>query len=118
MIEELTNTTSETASTVRQIAKLEIDRAKLGMAEGLSTVSIKAISLIIKIILIFTAVFFISMGVALLLGEMLGSLSSGFFIVGGFFLILTIIFALLRKQFIEKPIVRMYVDLFFKDQEK
>jgi len=113
--EEIAETASETVDTAKEIAELHIKKVKLDAAEGLSRVSIKAISFFIKLLLVFNAVFFISMGLALIIGELLGIQSIGYFIIGALFIAALVVFSLLKKLIIERPVVRMYIEMFFKN---
>ncbi|MCQ2203820.1 MAG: phage holin family protein [Bacteroidales bacterium] len=116
VLDDINETVNDTAKTTQHLAELHVERAKLDAAEGLSTVSIKAISAVIKLVLLCNVIFFISMGLALVIGELTGIPSLGFFIIGAIFIILMIVFACIKKKIIERPVVRMYLSLFFKDK--
>lgn len=113
--EEIAETTSETIDTAKEIAELQLKKAKLDAAEGLSKISVKAISLLIKLVLAFNIIFFASIGVAIALGDMLGSEHAGYFIVAALFVVALVIFLIFKKHLVEKPVVRMYIELFFKE---
>jgi hypothetical protein len=46
----------------------------------------------------------VSLGFAFLIGNQLGSVSYGFFIMGGFYVFLLIIISLFGKKMLEKPV--------------
>lgn len=114
VIDEISETATEAAQSARHLAELHVERTKLDIAEGLSVVSVKALAGVIKLVLICNVIFFMSMGLALVIGELTGIPSLGFFIIGSLFIILLILFGIYRKRLIEGPVVRMYISLFFK----
>ncbi len=58
------------------------------------------------IVLIFAVLFFLilNIGVALWLGELLGKSYYGFFVVSGFYALLSLIFGIFRKQIVKNPV--------------
>lgn len=115
IVEEIAESVAETTDTAKDLAELHIAKTKLDMAEGLSKMTVGAVSLLIRLAIIFNAAFFIAMGLALLIGHLLGIDYAGFFIIGAFFTALLAVFAAIRKRCVESKIVRMYVEMFFKD---
>ena len=81
-------------------------------------VGMKSITLLIHIFLlslfITLAVLFISIAVALQLGNYLNSYAQGFLIVSSFYLLLCILVYLLRDK-INKPILEKFSSIFFAD---
>lgn len=69
------------------------------------------------VITLITAVFavFMNIGVAMWLGEVLGKLYYGYFIVGGFYGLLALLLVGLRKQLIIRPINNAIITLLQKD---
>ena len=66
-----------------------------------------------SIFLIF--ILFISVGVAIVIGESLGSLSYGYFIVAGIYLLLFILYKLFGKPLITEIVLKKYSKVFFND---
>ena len=114
MFDDIIDSASDTAKTVRHVAELEVEKVKLDVAEGLSTVSVKAVSAVVKLVLIFNVVFFFAMGLAFLLNGLIDIPGIGFFIIGALFVLVLVFFAVFRRRIIERPVVRMYIDLLFK----
>ena len=58
------------------------------------------------IVVIFAVLFFmiLNIGIALWIGELLGTSFYGFFVVSGFYALLAIVFAVFRKQLIKNPV--------------
>lgn len=61
-------------------------------------------SLVIKGFVLLLIFIFVSFGIAFLIGEEIQSIAGGFFIIGGFYIILFIITLLSGKKLIEKPV--------------
>ena len=59
-----------------------------------------------------------SFGTILLIGRLIGNYAAGAFIVAAFFLILIVVLYLLRDRLFINGLVRMFVRLFFDDNEK
>jgi hypothetical protein len=59
---------------------------------------------ILKIGILVLVLFFVSLGFAFLIGNKLGSVSYGFFIIGGFYIIVLIIVSIFGKKILEKPV--------------
>ncbi|MBZ9626918.1 phage holin family protein [Psychroflexus sp. CAK57W] len=61
---------------------------------------------IIKAGILVLILLFLSIGLSFLIGNQLGSVSHGFFIVGGVYIILLILINLLGKKLLEKPVLK------------
>ncbi|MEH6658754.1 hypothetical protein [Leeuwenhoekiella marinoflava] len=66
-----------------------------------------------SIFLIF--ILFISVGIAIIIGESLESLSYGYFIVAGIYLVIFILYKLFGKSFITEIVLRKYSKVFFNE---
>jgi hypothetical protein len=78
-----------------------------------------ASSLVARLVVITTVVFsvlIISIGVAFWLGKMLDETSYGFFIVGGFYVLLSILFHLFRKQWLKYPVSNSIIKKLLKEK--
>lgn len=71
--------------------------------------------LLIGMLLIIVFVFF-SIAAAIAIGQALGNMAYGFLIVGGFYLLLSLI-AYLLKEKIEKPIIEKFSEIFYNDED-
>ena len=81
----------------------------------------KFTSLLVKLLVIGSIFLFflgfISVGLAFLIGNAIGSLSSGFFIVGGIYLIAFILFMIFGKPLIDKLILQKFSKLYFNSNK-
>ncbi len=75
------------------------------------------ITALIKIIVIcvlgLISFFFLSIAIAIWLGETLGNPSYGYLIVGGFYILLIVLVLLFAKKIIEKLVLQKFAKLFF-----
>ena len=90
-----------------------IDLVKLHIVEDLSRATARfGLKLGLSYLLFFVLLFF-SLAGGFYLGELLESISLGFIIVGSFYLIIMIIFYLLRRTLVDKPVIKSFIKLFF-----
>ena len=113
LTEDISATATDTIQSAQHLAELNVDKLKLDVAEGLSTISVKAISIIVKLVIICNIIFFMAMGIALVIADLTGIQCLGFFIIGALFCILLFIYKIVCKSLVESPIVKMYIDLIF-----
>ncbi len=82
-------------------------------------VSAKAGSIFMTIILLslflMMALLFLSLFVAFAIGQSLDYAPMGFLIVGGFYLLLTLVAYLLRKTIVEKPLLKKLSEIILQD---
>lgn len=81
-------------------------------SKAADTISIIATTLIIGVLGIIVLIF-MSVGVALLIGEKLNSLSSGFFYVGLFYIVVSIFIYAVKDKYIKLPIVNSFIKKFY-----
>ncbi|EMY82717.1 hypothetical protein pgond44_01305 [Psychroflexus gondwanensis ACAM 44] len=81
---------------------IEFYRLDLLKKTALSLVTGGRFVLIIGILVL--VLFFVSLGFAFLIGNKLGSVSYGFFIIGSFYIIVLIIVGIFGKKLLEKPV--------------
>jgi hypothetical protein len=82
--------------------------------------SAQAISLLAaKLVITGVAILFaiaVNIGVAIWLGELLGKIYYGFFIVAGFYALITIMFIIFRKNLIIKPVSNAIITMLLKQK--
>lgn len=94
----------------KEIAETRVEIIKLQAAQKVSLtlssiVTMMAIGLLALLVIIIG-----SIGLAILIGNTLGHLSYGFFIVCGFYLLLGLILVFFRKQILGNPIRNIIID--------
>lgn len=85
---------------------------ELSKLKTLETITVVVTSLVSRLIIFSAISLFIlvlSIGVALLLGDLLGKLYYGFFIVAGFYLFAGIVLKLFLHKWIKKPISELII---------
>lgn len=78
---------------------------KLDLLKKTATSLISGGQFIIRFGIVALILFFVSLGLSFLIGNNLGSVSYGFFIMGGFYLILLILFSIFGRKLLERPIL-------------
>ncbi len=115
MFEKITNNIDALQEAFQSYLKSNLEFYKLDIFKRLtkSTISISRVLILGAIaFLIFT---FMSFGLAFLIGEALGNNSYGFFIMGGFYIIVFIITAIISRKKLEKVILKSASRIFFDD---
>ncbi len=102
-------------SRVGDLAETKVELWKLKAAGKISETVSSLISIITIFILGATALIVLSVGAALWIGNQIGSLSSGFFIVGGFFTLTGLLVLLFRKHWIKTPLSNLIIDKIIKN---
>ncbi|HET7360749.1 MAG TPA: hypothetical protein VFI78_02330 [Salinimicrobium sp.] len=102
---------------IRSFAEISAEYYKLDVFK----ISMKAATSLVKglvmgFVLLFF-LFFISLAVAVLISDALDSPSSGFFIVGGFYLVLFIIILIILRPMIDKFLLVKFSRLYFNDSD-
>jgi uncharacterized protein YqhQ len=92
----------------------KIEIAKLKTVEKSSDVLSSIMVLISVIFLGLLCFMFISIALALFLGTLIGSMHTGFFIMGGFYGILLLILYLFRDKWIKTPVTNLVINKMLK----
>lgn len=115
--DEMKENLSEMKDEFKEYIENHINFTKLHMVETLSKVSAGAAVKMGVLYLLFFAIMFISLALAFYLGTLLSSNGLGFVAVGILYIILAIFFYAMRRQWVEKPIIKTYINLFFPNFE-
>ena len=105
------------AKDVKEYANLQIQLFKLNTVEKLSQILSLLVVIIAGAILLMAAFVFFSMVFVLWMKGLTGSMMTGFLILGAFFVLLFIIFFLLRKKLMINPLIKKLSSVLFKDSE-
>ena len=89
---------------VEVYSKTTFELSKLKVLEKTSHVAASLASRVCVIIVIFLFALALNIGIALLLGEILGKLYYGFFIVAAFYLVAGIVLYIFLLKWIKKPL--------------
>ncbi len=117
MESRIAKSAEELAAGTAEYVNLKIDDLKLRTAKGLSITLNKLLLSIMFLVLGGIALMALAFGGVLLIGEVLGNYAAGAFIVAAFFLLVILVLFLLRKKLFLNGFVRMFIGLFFEDEE-
>lgn len=97
--------------------KLRWASLRLGTVDRLSSAAAKALGAVVALVIVFFAVVFLMVALALWIGEMLGTPALGFLIAGGAFLLAGVVMFFAGRRMFANSMVRYFVDLFFTDND-
>ena len=117
MLQEEFKKAEELAMHFKAYIQTEIELFKLRIAEKISKILANFLAAIVVIGIILLFILFVSVALALLIGEMLGKMSAGFFIVSALYLLAGIIIWHAREKLIRIPILNTILSQLF-DNEK
>lgn len=109
MLDELNNIKND----IQDYIEVRLDLIRLHTAENISRILSSTATLVIIGYLLFFILFFFSFALGFFLGKRFESNELGFLCVGAFYLVFLIFFIIIRKQIVEKPIIKVIVKLFF-----
>ena len=105
------------AKDAKEYADLQLQLFKLNLVEKSSQILSLLVVIIAGAILLMAAFVFFSMVFVLWMKDLTGSLMTGLLILGGFFIVLFILFWLLRKKIMINPMIKKLSAILFKDSE-
>ncbi len=104
-------------SDIYRYVNLRLNEFKLRTIDGLSSFLSLLFSALICILLLNIALLFVFGAVAVWISAWIGSLPWALLITGGFFLLLTLLVFVLRRQLITDRFVSALAQLFFEEKE-
>lgn len=117
MKESITKELNDIKAEVEDYVNARIDLAKLNAAENLSRFFISLLTKVVMLFIVFFTILFLSMAAAIWLDNFYNNSGLGFLIVTGVYIFFLIIFLLIRKKFIARPIIKSFIQLFFPSQQ-
>ena len=95
-----------------------VDLLKLHLVEELSRFTASFAVKLGVLYLLFFFLMFVSLAGAFLLGSLLESNGQGFIIVAGIYLFFVVVFFLMRRIWVHKPIIKTFIKIFFPKFDK
>ena len=86
-----------------------LDLLKLQALDKTSDVTSSLVSRIVIAIILFLAILIVNIGLALWVGELVGRVYVGFFIVAAFYILLALLIHVFRKAWIKDPITNILI---------
>ena len=115
--EEIIENFSDLKKELKEYAESSFNLIRLHIVEQLSRhISGIIVKAGVLYILLFGLIF-LSMALAFFLGELFNSYGLGFLVVSGLYFLIALVFFLLRKTLIEKPVIKSFIKLFFPNFE-
>lgn len=102
---------------VKQYIQLQYEILKLEATKKASEIGSSFFSALLLGIVFLLFFFAVSMGVGFYLSSLLGDSYSGFLIIAGFYLLISIILLIGRHKLIEKPLRNKIIKTLFADKE-
>jgi len=118
MSEEFTKPAEDLFKSASSCLDLKIDDLKLRTAKGLSITAGKILGMMLILSVVSIILMALAFGVVLLIGEAIGSYGLACLVVAAFFIVLLVILLLLRKKLFVNGFVRLFVNLFFNEDER
>ena len=116
MLQEEFKKAEELAMHFKAYVETEIELFKLRFAEKLSKILSNFLALMIVIGVALLFVLFASLALAFLIGEWLGRISAGFFIVSALYLLMGVFIWKLRERLIRIPILNAILGQLFSNE--
>lgn len=106
------------ADDLKKYVDLRVDDLKLKMVRGLSLSIARVLTSLALIMLLGFAVLTLIFAVVLLIGSATGHYALGAIIAAGILLLASLVVFLLRKKLFTDGLVRMFVQIFFPDEDE
>jgi hypothetical protein len=90
-----------------------VDLLKLHLVQELSRLTASFAVKLGVLYLLFLVLIFASLAGAFFLGDILGSNGQGFMLVAGMYLIFVVLFILMRRILVQKPVIKAFIKIFF-----
>lgn len=103
---------------ITKYVELKLELYRLNFTEGFSKIITKLVT--VGVALVFGLIFltFLLFTLAYFLGDILGATYWGFLIVSGIFLLIAVVFILLRNKIITNPIINSLISVLFQNEIK
>ena len=115
-LESITDQIGETGGKLQDYLKSTAEYYKLRLFKSSMKFATSLINLLILGSILLLCLAFISVGLALWLGNLTGNIQHGFFIVGGFYCVLFVFVMIFGKDFIIKNMLSKFSELVLEDK--
>jgi len=115
VFEKITDNVEDVQENLESYIKNSIDYQALRLYKKTTKLLISTLRLSVLGGIAFLFLFFISFAAAYLIGENLGSISNGFFVVAGFYVLIFILVAIFGRKKLEKIVLRSTSKTFFNE---
>ena len=109
MIDDLKNIKND----LRDYIEVRLDLLKLQVAESISGIISKTVIISVVAILLVFILLFLSVAAGYFFASLLNSKELGFLCVAGIYLFVLLVFLLLKRKIVERPVIKSVVKIFF-----
>lgn len=99
---------------IESYSKTTIDLIKLKTVDKIAVIASNIALGVIIFILTFFFLMILNLALAFWLGDLLGSIHQGFFVVAGFYVLLIIVFLVFKKQIVKTPLTNTIISKILK----
>lgn len=108
-MENQPNTFGSVIENAGDYLETRLDLLKLQAISKSSDVTSSVVSRMIILLMVSFAVFILNMGLALWVGELLGKVYLGFFVVAGFYMLVGLLLHLFRRTWLKEPVSSLII---------
>ena len=116
-MEEENNPFEKLTENLKEYVNTRYDLITLKITQKVANIGAQSLSFLIIVMIISMLFFFTNMALAYYLSSLYGDSYSGFFIVSGFYLLLTIIFMIGRRKLLINPLRNRVVKKILNDEQ-
>lgn len=113
-----TEKVGDIAGSAKEYLDLRLDDLKLRTVKGLSITLNRLLSLILVLFSVSIVMLAVAIGLIFLIGDAIGSMAGGAFVVAGLFALLAVALYFFRDKLFTDSMVRMLVGIFFDEDER
>ncbi len=108
-MENQPNTFGSVLENAGDYLETRLDLLKLQAVNKSSDVTSSVVSRMIILLMVSFAIFILNMGLALWVGELLGKVYLGFFVIAGFYMLIGLILHFFRNSLLKEPVSTMII---------
>ncbi len=108
-MENQPNTFGSVLENAGDYLETRLDLLKLQAVNKSSDVTSSVVSRMIILLMVSFAVFILNMGLALWVGELLGKVYLGFFVIAGFYMLVGLLLHLFRRTWLKEPVSSLII---------
>lgn len=102
----------------KEYLKLRYSMLRLELLEKMSLIIALFVVLLVSVVLVLVALTYFTMAAIFALREVLGGVEVGFCIMGGLFVLITLLVIIFRKKWIVNPLIKQLSDILFAESEE
>jgi hypothetical protein len=114
---KLSENLAEITAALKSYVNTRFDLMKLTLLQKITRAGTYMLSFVSILVSLFSILIFLMFAFSFWYGEKTGSLSTGFLISAGIFLVLMIVIFLLRKSIFSNPLIRIFSHILFTDED-